>query len=119
MALSDTFDVVIGASTISVTRIGGPGPGEFRSADKNVKVLVSNQENKRTRQTFRIDHRKVAADPLTADQNLNYSMSAYVVLDTPPVGYSSTEILDVLKALSGVLSASTWAIGSKFVNGES
>lgn len=120
MALSDPQSITIGANTISLPRTSsGDNTGSFTSADKNDKVDVAHQYNRRNRQSIRLTHRKVAADPLVAAQNLNYSLSVVISIDTPPVGFTPTEILDCLKAMVNNLSASTYANGVKFVGGES
>ena len=120
MAFADPQSITIGASTISLPRTGfGDNNGTFTSDDGNVKLTISHSYGKRNRRTIRVDHRKIAADPLTADANLNYSMSCYMVVDVPTVGYSPAEAKDVVKGLTDLLAASSYASEVKFLGGES
>lgn len=120
MALSDPQSVTIGASTISLPRTSsGLNTGTFTSADGNVQVVITHVLGKRNRRQIRINHRKVAADPMVAAQNLQYSMSCIVSVDTPPVGYTPAEQKEVLDGLFGILTASSGANEVKLLGGES
>lgn len=120
MAISDPQSVTINAIANSLPRTGsGDNTGTFTKDDGNVKLSVSHSYGKRTRRTIRLDHRKVAADPLVAAQNLNYSMSMYIVVDVPPVGYSPTEAKQIWDGFLANLAASSGANTVKFLGGES
>lgn len=120
MALADPQSVTIG-SAITMPRTGtGMGTGVFGSADGNVKLSVSHQIAKsgRVRRTVRIDHRKVAADPLNTAQNLKYSASVYVVIDLPEVGYSVANLTDIVSGLATWLTTGTNANTIKVLGAE-
>lgn len=120
MALADPQSVTINAIANALARTGsGINTGTFSKDDGNVKMSVSHAYGKRTRRTIRLDHRKVAADPLNAAQNLNYSMSMYIVVDVPPVGYSPAEAKQVWDGFIANLAASSAANTVKFLGGES
>lgn len=76
----------------------------YRKDDASYTLTISHAEGKRNRRVVRLENRKIAADPLTAD-NTEYSMSAYLVIDTPPVGYTNTEAKDIVLGLTAWLSS--------------
>jgi hypothetical protein len=118
MALADQT-VTINAVAISLPRTGSTlTSGQFTSADGLVKEIVSHQNGKRNRHMFRIDHSKVAADPFQTTLNAKYSMSAYVVFDVPPVGYTVTEQKQVIDGFIAQLSASSGALITKVLGNE-
>lgn len=117
---ADPQSVTLGGSAKTLPRTSsGTDSGVFKTADGNAVLSVSHQYGKRYRRTIRLDHRKIAADPLNAAQNLNYTSSVYLVVDIPPVGYSPTDIQDVLDGFIANLQASTKANEIKFLGGES
>lgn len=121
MALADPQSVTIG-SAVSLPRTGsGLNAGAFTSSDGNAKLEISHQfsRNSRVRRTARLTHRKIAADPLAADRNLEYSMTTYVVFDVPLVGYTVAEAVQVGTGLTTWLTASTNANMTKVLGGES
>lgn len=120
MAYADPQSTTIGASTISLPRTGsGPTSGVFTSADGTTKLTISNAYTRRTRRVYRLDISKISADPLLPSQNVRTNYATYLVLDTPLNGVSSTEAIDAVKAICGMLSASSYAAVTKFVGGES
>jgi hypothetical protein len=120
VAFPDPQSVTINAIANSLARTGsGLGTGIFSKDDGNVKLHITQIEGKRNRRTIRLDHRKVAADPLVAAQNLNYSMSVYMVVDVPPVGYTPTEAKQVVDGFIANLQASTGANIVRLLGGES
>ena len=119
MALSDPQSVTINAVAISLPRVSnGVNEGRFSSNDSLVSETVSHQYGKRNRHLFRIDHNKVAADPFQTGINNKYSMSAYVVFDVPPVGYTVAEAKLVIDGFIAQLTASSGALITKVLGGE-
>ena len=119
MALADPQSVTVGSNTISLARTGsGLDQGTFSSNDGTVKMTVSHQYGKRNRRLVRFDHSKIAADPLTS-ANTRYSMSVQVVVDVPVTGYSVAEAKQVWDGFAAALSASTGALETKILGGES
>lgn len=115
MAFSDPQTVTISGTANSLPRISsGINSGGFSTADGTVQLKVSHQLGKRYRRTVRLEHSKIAADPLTS-ANTKYSMTAYVVLDTPTVGYSVTEAQAVA---AGLVAWLTGANVGKVLGGE-
>lgn len=119
MALADPQSITIDAVPFTLARTGfGPTSGSFSSNDGSLKETVSHQYGRRTRRTVRIDHSKIAADPLTSD-NVRYSMSTYIVVDTPVDGYTVAEAKEVVDGLLAYLSASSGAVITQLLGGES
>jgi hypothetical protein len=118
MAFSDPQSITINAVANSLPRISsGVNQGAFRKDDTTVALAVSHQYGNRTRRTIRIDHNKIAADPLTA-ANTRFSMSTYLVVDVPTTGYTIAEQKQVIDGLVAYLSASTGARVTQLLGGE-
>lgn len=119
MAYADPQSVTVGGTAVSLPRTAsGVNTGGFSAADANTKLTVSHQYGKRTRRQVRLDLKKIAPDPLISSTNILYSMSAYLVVDTPVTGYTNAEVVNAIKALTDWLTASTNANATKLVGGE-
>lgn len=120
MALADPQSVVIPViGTVAPARVSsGVNTGSFKTNDGAVTLDVAHSYGKRTRRTVRLTHRKVAADPLLTSQNLEYSMSAYMVFDVPKVGYTVAEAKQIVDGLVAWLTISTGANVTKLLGGE-
>jgi hypothetical protein len=119
MAFTDPQTVTINAVAQTLPRISsGINAGTFQKDDGNVKLGVSHAYGKRTRRTIRLDHRKIAPDPLVSAQNIEYSMSVYVVIDVPVTGYTITEQKQIVDALTAYLTASSGARVTQLLGGE-
>lgn len=107
MALSDPQSIKIGEVESSLPRVNtGNFSSQYESDDGTVVLKLSTQESNRKRHVLRVDVSKIAEDPLTSD-NLEVSMSAYVVIDRPLVGFDNTEALNVVKGLEALSAASS------------
>jgi hypothetical protein len=110
MAFSDPQSLTINATPVSLPRTAfGTNSGAFTSADGPVKLSISHQKGNRNRHVVRVDHNKVAPDPLISSQNIKFSMSAYAVFDVPPTGYTASEAKQVGDALTAFLTANSGA----------
>jgi len=119
MALIDPQSVTINAIPVSLPRTGsGIDTGTFTSNDGLVKLSVSHQYGKRNRRLVRMDHSKIAPDPLTA-ANTSFSMSVQTVFDTPSRGYTVTEAKQVVDGYIAALTANSGALVTKILGGES
>jgi len=120
VAFADPQSVTINAVAQSLPRVSsGVNTGSFRKDDQTVALTVSHTYGKRTRRQIRLDFDKVAADLFQADVNLKYSMSAYIVIDTPEVGFTLAEQKQVVDALTAYLTASSGAKVTSVLGGES
>lgn len=120
MAFSDPQSITIGASTHALPRVSsGENSGSFLSNDGLVRLSMSHQYGKRNRRTIRVEHSKIAPDPLISSTNVKYSMTAYMVVDVPVTGYTVAQAKEVTDALAAYLTASTGAATTKLLGGES
>jgi hypothetical protein len=120
MAFADPQTVTINAVANTLPRTGFPtNGGVFTKDDGNVKLAVAHAVGaKRTRRTARLDFRKIAADPLISAQNIQYSMSAYLVVDIPITGFTVVEQKQIVDALTLYLTASSGAKVTQLLGGE-
>lgn len=119
MSFADPQTVTINAVANILPRVSsGVNLGSFRKDDGNVSLDVSHNYGKRTRRTIRLNHAKIAADPLISSQSIKYSMSAYLVIDTPITGYTVAEAKQIVDALTAYLTASTGARVTQLLGGE-
>ncbi len=119
MAFSDPQSVTIGGTTTSLPRTGsGINTGSFKSNDGTVAFSVSSSYGKRTRRTIRLEHSKIAPDPLISSQNIKYSMTTYIVTDAPVTGYTVAEQKAVVDGLVAYLTASSGARVTQLLGGE-
>lgn len=116
---ADPQSVTINAVANTLPRVSaGVNTGEFRKDDGNVALKVSHQYGKRTRRQLRIDFSKIAPDPLISSTNIKYSMSAYLVVDTPVTGFSIAEQKQIVDALTAYLTATSGAKVTQLLGGE-
>lgn len=119
LSFADPQSVTINAVANSLPRTSTRDTaGTFTKDDGTVKLSVSHTSGKRIRRTARLDHQKVAPDPLFPAQNSAYSMSFYVVADVPLTGYTVTEQKQIVDALVAWLSASSGANTTRLLGGE-
>jgi len=119
MAFADPQSVTINAVANSLPRVAsGVGTGGFSDSTGNTKLSVSHTYGKRTRRQARLDFSKIAVDPLISAQNIKYSMSAYVVVDTPTTGFTLAEAKYIVDALTKWMNDSSGANITKLLGGE-
>jgi len=120
MAFADPQTVTINAVAQTLPRISsGVNAGVFQKDDATVKLSVSHTYGKgRARRMLRLDHAKIATDPLMAGINVRATGSVYVVTDFPVTGYSVAEAKQIVDALVAYLSASTGARATQLLGGE-
>lgn len=103
---------------VTVNAVAQSMPAIARTSDNSVyqrddgsyKLTISHKYMpERKRFSVRIDANKIAADPLVASNNRIYSGSCYFVLDFPNVGYTNTEIKDIMLGLTG------WATSARIL----
>jgi hypothetical protein len=117
---SVTFAAPLPVGAVSLPRVSvGQYASTYSSADGLVKLSASSAIGKRARRVLRLDHSKIAANPFDASVNQSFSMSCYLVLDTPLIGYTTAEQLEVYRGLKGQMTASTDLLVSKLIGGES
>lgn len=118
--LADPQSVTINSVANSLPAVArGINQSSYQKDDGNVVLSVSHQYGKRTRRTVRLDFSKIAADPLVSAQNIKYSMSTYLVIDTPITGFTVAEAKLVVDGLTAYLTASSGAKVTSVLGGES
>jgi len=120
MSFTDPLSITISAVTTPLPRISvGDDKSEYASGDGLIVVQASHQGGKRTRRMLRLDTSKLTADPFRPAENVKVSMSNYMVFDLPPAGYTSTEAFAVYQGFKTLFTASSDAIITKLLGGES
>jgi len=107
------------AKTLPRTATGPGSASVYTLDDGSIKLSISHTVGAKARRVVRLDHRKTAADPLNPTQNRPYTMSTYIVTETPVVGYTVAEAKQIVDALLGFLTASSGAAITKVLGGES
>lgn len=119
MAFSDPQTVTINAVAQTCPRTSsGVDAGVFTKDDGTVKLSVSHSYGKRIRRTVRLEHSKIAPDPLISATNIKHSMTAYLVVDVPVTGYSVSEAKQIVDGLTAYLTASSGARATQLLGGE-
>jgi hypothetical protein len=93
---------------------------EYTSNDGLIRLSVSHSYGKRNRRLIRIDHAKMAPDAFRPSENVQVGMAVYTVFDLPSKGgYTPTEALAVFTGFNALLTASSNAVVTKLLGGES
>jgi hypothetical protein len=106
-----------GSTTVSFPRTNlGPGSGQFTgpNGDYVASVRQTSSRSSRLRREIRITQDKLSADPLNPAVNVPKSVSAYLVLDQPLVGFTHTELSNLIVDLTDWLTS----VSTQFINGE-
>lgn len=120
MAFADPQSITISGTATSLPRVSsGVNAGSFASGDGTLKKSVAHSYGRsRTRRTIRVDLKKIAADPLLSGVNNQYSTSVYLVVDLPAVGFTNTELKNLITGFLSDLTASSGAQMDKLLGGE-
>jgi hypothetical protein len=121
MSFTDPQTVTISGTTIPLPRVSvGEGASSYLSADGLTRLSASHDYKKRTRRVLRLDTSKLAPDVFRPDENVDVSMAVYMVFDVPRRGgYSAAEQLAVYQGFKTQITASTDALVTKLLAGES
>lgn len=119
MALSDPQSITLGGvQTLPRTAIGQMS-STYSKADGTLRLELTHTVGKRKRHTARVRVDKIAADPLITTTNVRLSASAYLVIDAPDVGFTVTELSDLVASLTLWFSSNVAANTIKLLGGES
>nr|QDH86489.1 MAG: hypothetical protein H2BulkLitter11909_000003 [Leviviridae sp.] len=120
MALTDPIALTINSVGLTLPKISVVGDETiYSTADGLVQVKASHDYAKRNRHLLRIDHSKVTADPFIPADNVKVGMSNYIVFDVPAAGYTATEALQVYQGFKTWFTATSDAVITKLLGGES
>jgi hypothetical protein len=119
MALTDPQKITISEEESSLPRVNtGNFSSQYESSDGTVTLKLSTQESGRRRHVVRVDVEKITEDPFSGD-NVPVSMSSYIVIDRPLVGYDNEEALAVVAGLLALATESESSLLTKLLGGES
>jgi hypothetical protein len=122
MSFADPVTVTISGTAVPMPRTYGQGKeARYTSADGLVSVSANHTLIKqgRERHLLRIDHSKLTPNPFDTSENMKVNMACYVVFDLPPAGYTDPEALAVFSGFNAWQTASSNAIVTKLLGGES
>jgi hypothetical protein len=120
MSFADPQTITISGTTTPLPKISVAGDETvYQSADGLIQMLASHDSGKRIRHLLRVNHSKLTADPFIPAENVKVSMSCYIVFDVPPVGYTAAEQLAVYTGFKTQYTATSDALISKLLAGES
>lgn len=119
MAFTDPISVTLDSTPISLPRVSSDGRSSlYSNADESLKMRISHQETKqRTRRMVRLDQRIIAENSFTA-LNEYKTLSCYLVIDEPEIGFNDDQIGDLVLALSTFLTANAMACTMKVAGGQ-
>jgi hypothetical protein len=120
VAFTDPLSITISAVTTPLPRTSvDEDESLYTSSDGLIRVTASHDIGKRTRRLLKVEHSKLTSDPFKPTENVRVSMSHYIVFDVPPAGYSATEQLAVYTGFKALYSATSDALITKLLGGES
>lgn len=78
----------------------------YREDVAEYELVISHQESgKRNRRVVRLNRKTISADPFIPAQNVENTVSYYLVVDSPLAGFSNTQMKDDILGLTGWLSS--------------
>lgn len=78
----------------------------YREDVAEYELVISHQENsKRNRRVVRVNRTLVSADPFIPAQNVENTVSYYLVIDAPIAGFTMTQMKDDVLGLTGWLTS--------------
>lgn len=122
MSFTDPLSVTISAVTTPLPRTEVDGDKSIYTSADGLLVVSADHSltgGSRKRHVLRIDASKITSDPFKPAENVKVSTSCYVVFDTPPAGYTNTEVLAVYTGFKTMFTASSDAMITKLLGGES
>lgn len=120
MSFTEPLSITISAVTTPLPRTNVEGRlSEYTSADGSLKVTASHVVAKRARRMLRLDLTKLAPSPFDDTKNVTVSSAMYIVFDAPIDGFTNAELLAAFTGFRAMMAASSDAMISKLLGGES
>jgi hypothetical protein len=120
MAFGDPQTITIAGTATDFNNISrGINTSSYATADGLDQLIISHQYGKRTRRTARLQDTKIASDPFTAGLNNQYSLSTYLVVDHPVIGYTPADMVPYVHALCSWLTATSDNVIKALFTGQS
>ncbi len=115
---SDPQTVTVSGVGKTLNRTGSTDSGgKFATADRSYQMSVAHSYGKRSRHTVRLQFDSLIANPLVAGQNVQNSITTYLVVDTP-AGFDTATAKAVVDGFLANLSATSGANLTKLLGGE-
>lgn len=73
---------------------------KYQQADREYVLKVTQTSGRRNFTRVRLDRSKIVTDPFASDRSLPVSMSTYLVVDSPTVGFTTAELIDQIIAVA-------------------
>jgi len=122
MALADPQTITISATPYTLPRTFAEGSeSAYTSSDGLIQLSLNHNLVKQgvTRHLLRLDHAKLTSDPFKPSENVKVRTTMYLVIQTPPAGYTTTEVMAVYTGWKNLFTASSDAMITKLLGGES
>lgn len=105
---TDPQSVTVNAVAKSMPRVSTKDlSSQYANADETFRLNLSHQRsNKRIRSMARIDQKAIVADPLTAVNDYD-TLSFYVVIDRPEVGFTVTDVDNLVQGFKAWLTTAS------------
>lgn len=120
MAFTDPIALTVNSVGLTLPKVSTEGDDTtYQTADGLFVVTAKHNYAKRNRHQLRIDQSNITADPFKPAENVRVGQSFYLVFDVPPAGFTATESLQLYQGLKTWFTASTDAVITKLLGGES
>lgn len=125
MALADPMSITLNSVAVSLPKTSMvESRSIYTKDDGTVSLSVSHQDvgknsTAKKRTVIRLDTVDIAADPLVAGINREAPFEAYLVIVRPKVGITLAAQKDKVKSLLTAITASSDAVLTKILGGES
>lgn len=98
--LADPQSITIDSVAVTLNATGRAiDKSAYKSADNLTNLEISHSYGNRVRRLVRVNFDIVGSDPVDSTLTRPYSMSAYLVVDHPLVGFTATQIGDNVQGL--------------------
>lgn len=105
---ADPQVVTVNAVAQSLPNVGHTlDTGKYQTALKDYVLTIGHSAGRRNQHRVRLDFSKIIVDPYASTRNINVSMSAYLIVDVPTVGFTAAEMGYPVVAVADWLKAGT------------
>lgn len=98
---ADPQTINIDGESMNLPRVSTQGrTSVYESASGDLTLIINHVNGKRARSIVRVNHSKVAPDSFNPSTNKPYTMSTYLVVDSPlNIGYTDAELRSHIEGL--------------------
>lgn len=116
---ADPTVITVNAIAKSLNRTGtGTDSAAYATTDRAYRMTTAHSYGRRTRRLIKLIHDSLVANPLVSGQNVNQTCSVHLVIDAPN-GYDATLLKQDVDGFLAALTASSGALVTKLIAGES